>query len=205
MAADYRDLLPMSEQPIARYALTLPTSDRLRAQSLADELGASRRHGEVLQAKVSAQQSELGKRAEWAIGLDAQLGRARATLDDLNNQIEERTVWAQSLDAEIERLRTEIARLQPLAAERDQLLASTSWRVTKPLRYAMRKLRVACTARFRPQPAARRNSSHPWKPGQPRLVRHAAACGRGIPAQSCLAATLGRASLHRAMFLRRLR
>jgi GT2 family glycosyltransferase/glycosyltransferase involved in cell wall biosynthesis len=147
MAADYRDLLPLSDQPIARYALTLATCNRVRAQTLADELGASRRHGEALQARVSAQQSELGKRAEWAMGLDVQLGRARATLDDLNNQIEERTAWALSLDAEIERLRTEIARLQPLAAERDELLASTSWRITKPLRFAMRKLR-ALRARF---------------------------------------------------------
>jgi GT2 family glycosyltransferase len=142
MAADYRDLLPLADQPIARYALAQATCDRLRAQSVAGELGASRRHAQALQTKLEAQQHELAKRAEWAIGLDAQLGRARATLDDLNHQIEERTAWALSLNADIETLRTEIARLQPLAAERDELLASTSWRVTKPLRFAMRKLRA---------------------------------------------------------------
>ena len=145
MAAEYRNLLPVSARPIARYPLTLPSSDRVSVQTLTDELEISRRDGEALHGKIKVQQHELDKRAEWAMGLDAQLALARATLEDLHTQITERTDWALSLDAEIEKLRIEIARLQPLAAERDQLLASTSWRVTKPLRYVMRKLRALRT------------------------------------------------------------
>jgi GT2 family glycosyltransferase/glycosyltransferase involved in cell wall biosynthesis len=139
MAQDYRDLLPRSAQPIARYALSLPSADRLRAQTLADELGASRRHGEALQAKAIAQQSELGKRAEWAMGLEVQVKRGATALQTLRGEFDERSAWALKLNAELDTLRP---LYESTRSERDQILGSLSWRITKPLRFAKRKLRA---------------------------------------------------------------
>ncbi len=139
MAADYRQLLPVSRQSIARYRLLLPTSDRLMAQTLADDLGASRRHGESLQARVQVQQTELGKRAEWAMGLETQVKRSAAALHALRGEFDERSAWALTLNAELDTLRP---LYEQTRNERDQILGSLSWRITKPLRYAMRNLRA---------------------------------------------------------------
>ena len=139
MAADYRDLLPVSRQAIARYALMLPTSDRAMAQTLADELGASRRHGETLQATVDTQQHELGKRAEWAMGLETQVKRSDAALHTLRGEFDERSAWALKLNTELDTVRP---LYEHTRSERDQILGSLSWRITKPLRYAMRRLRA---------------------------------------------------------------
>ena len=84
-------------------------------------------------AREKAAQIELGERTRWALDLDSQLQDLRghhsgllAAHAQLSRDFEERTRWALSLDAQIQEMRT-----------------STSWRITKPLRFAMRKLRGA--------------------------------------------------------------
>ena len=126
MAADYCDVLPRvaSQRPAA---VSIDANlDRLAAQTRAALLGDAARHSSTLQQEVSTQQEELGRRAEWAFGLDAQLKRSGAALQKLQGEFAERSAWAKSLDADLESMR-----------------ASTSWRITKPLRYAKRKLRGA--------------------------------------------------------------
>jgi GT2 family glycosyltransferase/glycosyltransferase involved in cell wall biosynthesis len=83
---------------------------------------------------------EMEKRTQWALGLDAQLREAQATHANLRGELDDRTRWALSLDAQLNDMR-----------------ASTSWRITKPLRFAMRKLRGA-RARLAFQLARARNA-----------------------------------------------
>ena len=138
MAADYRQLLPVASKRLARYPLLLPTPDRLMAQTLADELGSSRRHNESQRAKLGLQQKELDERAEWAMNLEAQVKRGDAALQTLHREFDERSAWALMLNAELDALRP---LYEHTRSERDQILGSLSWRITKPLRYAMRQLR----------------------------------------------------------------
>lgn len=135
MAADYRNLLPVCKRQVARHPLQNPTSDRASVQTLSDELGTSRRRNDVLQDEIIGQQRELEKRAEWAMGLDTQVKRTGAALQRLHGEFDERSAWALKLSAELDSVRPQL----------EQVLASTSWRVTKPLRSAMRKLRALRT------------------------------------------------------------
>jgi GT2 family glycosyltransferase len=128
MAADYRELLPLMDHAKPRYSISLPTLDSLEASSLADELGQTRRHASVLRNEITAQQHELGKRADWAIGLDKQIKHASSALRHLQSEFDERSAWAIKTDAQLQ-----------------QVLGSLSWRITRPLRYAMRKFRALRT------------------------------------------------------------
>jgi GT2 family glycosyltransferase/glycosyltransferase involved in cell wall biosynthesis len=144
MAADYRAALPLPAQAPARYTLTQATGDRLVAIVRAGEIGAAQRAAAGLREENRAQQQELDRRGDWGMSLDRDLRRARQLIVQRDILIEERTTWAQ----------TEIARLEGEFDERTQwaksldaqveaMRASTSWRVTRPLRYVMRKLRGA--------------------------------------------------------------
>lgn len=86
-------------------------------------------------AREKLAQKELEKRTEWALDLDSQLSDLRTHHENLlyahsqlEGELDERTRWALSLDAQLQEMR-----------------ASTSWRITKPLRFAIRTLRSART------------------------------------------------------------
>ena len=86
-------------------------------------------------ANIAEQQETIAARTQWAreaaereADVREELGRFAQAHSQLQNEFDERTRWAQSLDAELTTMRT-----------------SSSWRLTKPLRYAMRKLRAART------------------------------------------------------------
>ncbi|HSM99493.1 MAG TPA: glycosyltransferase, partial [Rudaea sp.] len=130
MAAGYRDLLPLAPRP---RTLKLPAAglDRIDAQMRASLIGESRRKIAALEDAVASKQRELEHRAEWAFGLDAKLKRNASALYKLRNEFDERSAWALRLDAEVRQVRE----------ERDRVVGSLSWRITRPLRYAMRKLR----------------------------------------------------------------
>ena len=144
MAADYRAALPLPAQPAARYAQTQATGDRLLALTRAAELGSAQRSVQGLREANRTQQHELDRRGEWGTALDRDLRRARQLIVQRDILIEERTTWAQTeiarLEGEFEE-RTQWAR--SLDAQLDAMRASTSWRVTGPLRFVMRKLRGA--------------------------------------------------------------
>ena len=111
----------------------------LRLNDHAVELGThiARLEHELQDQQVTMQMT-ISERTQWA---HEAVGRERAALEEytklsdahveLENDFEDRTRWALALDAERERLETEMTQMQ----------SSRSWRLTRPLRYATRKLR----------------------------------------------------------------
>ena len=149
MAADHRAALPLPPQAPARYPLTSVTTDRLAASTRAGEIGAAQRGIAAMRVEIRDQQRELERRAEWGMNLDREIKRGHATIAEqqtaiaalvpyreqladlsrahaqLETDFDERTRWAKALDAQLA-----------------SMYASTSWRITGPVRYAARKIRA---------------------------------------------------------------
>ena len=141
MTSDYADFLP-TQHHRRRAAETTPNLDRLVAQTRAGEIGQLHRAGEILELRIAEQQKELVQRGDWGFELDAQLKRSAKSLASLHSEFERlraefdvRTQWALKLDSD----------LNDMMTERNALLASTSWRVTRPLRGAVRLMRALKT------------------------------------------------------------
>ncbi|MEA9563691.1 MULTISPECIES: glycosyltransferase [unclassified Xanthomonas] len=90
--------------------------------------------------------------AEWAKQLDAELMRLRESNAALVTEHEEVATWAKNLDRQVDvliaqsavdkaHLKEVLAREKEVLARESLLLRSQSWRVTKPLRFAMRLVR----------------------------------------------------------------
>lgn len=106
-------------------------------------------------------QAQLDERTQWAQQMEAEIEQARADFSTLDEQFEERTRWALSLQDDLARSREEAAQLaqslhsavlhgDAMQRDRDAILASRSWRITRPLRYAHRLLSQALARlRFR--------------------------------------------------------
>ena len=160
MAADYRAALPLGTQPLARYRIARMSNDLLVASARAGELGEAARALNELRARSAEQYVELERRAQWAMGIERDLVQARKLIVQRDATIQERTEWAQSALAESVELRAQLARAQErhahlqrefderthwakaLDAELLAMRTSTSWRLTRPLRYLMRKYRA---------------------------------------------------------------
>ena len=138
MAADYANVLPSNAHAAPRYVLREAAPDRIDATTQAGELGASRREAGVLRREIATQRRELEQRAEWAIGLDRELKRKGVALRRLQQDFDERSEWAAQLESELNETRRE---RDELRHERMLILRSWSWRMTKPLRFALRQLR----------------------------------------------------------------
>jgi O-antigen biosynthesis protein len=134
MTGEYVTFLPS----VHRHALTTIDEtgiDRVVAQARAGEIGARERAERVLRSTIAEQQKELVRRGEWGFDLDTQLTRSAKTIDGLQSDLDERTQWALRLDEE----------LKHTYAERDALLQSTSWRITAPLRFLVRRVHALRT------------------------------------------------------------
>jgi len=105
----------------------------------------------------------LAERNAWAQQLNADLAARDAHLVSLQREFDERTAWALSMQEEIMQNRQEfaaqiaemesqreelqrhldavIAQRDAFEAERNRILASHSWKLTRPLRFAMRLAR----------------------------------------------------------------
>jgi O-antigen biosynthesis protein len=86
--------------------------------------------------------ADLVKRTAWAQKHERlthertdQLGKALKRIEDQSNEIKERTRWAQSLEQALDVSR---ARIDQLQHDLGAVHASTSWRITRPLRFVTR-------------------------------------------------------------------
>ncbi len=110
-----------------------------------------------------ALQDQLDERVRWAKSLEKDLGAARIHVERLSVELDERSQWALALQDEITGLKQDLTDLRELHAQqqteiesinnslqsavahgdsmqrdRDSILASRSWRLTRPLRHANR-------------------------------------------------------------------
>ncbi len=153
MRTDYRDALP---QTAATHALREPQAAsvaQIEVMTLSAELDGLRAQIRRQSLALQQQTRELDSRAEWASGLDRELRRSQndvrvtlITIHGLQEDIEQRTEWLKRTQDDYTGLETEFeSRTRwalALKAELDRAYASLSWRLTKPLRFGMRKLRA---------------------------------------------------------------
>ncbi|HEV7490214.1 MAG TPA: glycosyltransferase [Rhodanobacteraceae bacterium] len=112
MASAYADVLRLGTRPAARYPLAETDVASLRDAARASTITRLRNAEDSLRTDLSAARAESERRGDWGHALDRDLA--------------ERTRWAQSLDTE----------LRDLKPRYEQILGSTSWRITAPLRRA---------------------------------------------------------------------
>lgn len=151
MACDYRAALPLRAQLPMRAAITQAAGDRLLALTRAGEIGDLGRRAARLARETREQQAELARRGDWGMALERDLKRARGVIATHEATIEQRTRWAEDAVGREATTRNALARLQAEFDERTEwaltldhelaaMRASTSWRVTRPLRWLKRKL-----------------------------------------------------------------
>lgn len=124
MAHRYHAILRLPARKALRYPLAMTDAGALQAAVAADTLHAMSARERALQAALRAAHAESEQRGDWGHALDRELALSHGKLD-------ERSRWALALDAE----------LQDIKPRYEQMLASTSWRVTAPLRTANARVR----------------------------------------------------------------
>ena len=129
MAAAYHGILRLPARAPLRYPLAGIDAGSLDAATAADALHRSRTRADALAAQLAGATRESERRGEWGHALDRELGQLRGEFDD-------RTRWALALNEQ----------LQDVKPRYEQVLASTSWRITAPLRSANARLRGLRTA-----------------------------------------------------------
>jgi glycosyltransferase involved in cell wall biosynthesis len=162
MAQRYSKLLPAKPREGLRYRIGTPAQQQMVSADLARRQHQLQRAGQRMSERIEGQQRELDRRADWAFrlsrqldertqwaqGLEEDVAEARLALDSLRNEFEDRTAWALKLEEEVEQRiehiraqQSEIAELTIIAERHEQVIASRSWRLTKPLRFAARTAR----------------------------------------------------------------
>ena len=119
MAQAYTRSMQLGQRAIARYPLA--PLDGMFLQTVIDSgaLDHARGHAHDLSLELAATRAESDRRGDWGHALDRELTA-------LDGELDERTRWALALDAE----------LQDVKPRYEQVLASSSWRITAPLRDA---------------------------------------------------------------------
>ena len=110
MARGYAAIIHPGSRPAARYPLSPMDASTLRSSVDIAAIARLRDLTKTLRAELAETRAESNRRGEWGHGLDRELG--------------ERTRWALTLDEE----------LRDLRPRHEQMLSSTSWRITAPLR-----------------------------------------------------------------------
>jgi len=120
MAQAWHGLLRLGTRATLRYPLLEVDAAALEAAAAADALRCARTREEALREALAAESAESARRGDWGHALDRELGGTRARL--------------------AARLQ-DIAALEIVKSHHDQMQASLSWRITRPLRSANARLR----------------------------------------------------------------
>ncbi len=100
------------------------------ARSLASDLDGARAH-------VASLDAELDERSRWALSLREELDTTQADLDTARQAHAEKEA---ELAALTHALHSAVTHGETMQRDRDQILASRSWRMTRPFRHAVRLL-----------------------------------------------------------------
>lgn len=141
-ALAYTELFGLPPRAVARYPLASTGARSLHEAAIESAFVQAREREDAVRTELAAAQRESRRRGDWGHALDRELGAARAQLRNVHEELDERTRWAQSLAAEVERQQQAISDLQALARDREAILASRSWQVTRPLRATTTRLRA---------------------------------------------------------------
>ncbi len=110
MTGAYARVLQLGSRPAARYPLVFADAGSLIDAARAEAIARLDARAFALRHDIAEARAEIDRRGEWGHALDRELG--------------ERTRWARSLDEELRDLRPRY----------EQVIGSTSWRITAPLR-----------------------------------------------------------------------
>jgi GT2 family glycosyltransferase/glycosyltransferase involved in cell wall biosynthesis len=124
MAHAWQTLLRLGARARLRYPLFDTDGTTLEAAVSADALRRAAERERTLATRLATTRAESERRGEWGHSLDRELA-------ELRHEFDQRTRWALALDSE----------LQDIKPRHEQMLASTSWRITAPLRSANARLR----------------------------------------------------------------
>jgi GT2 family glycosyltransferase/glycosyltransferase involved in cell wall biosynthesis len=141
-ALAYTELLGLPPRPVARYRLASTGTRSLHEAALETAFAQARQREATVRTELADAQRESRRRGDWGHALDRELGDARVQLRNVHEELDQRTRWATSLAAEVERQQQAISDLQALARDREAILASRSWQVTRPLRAITTRLRA---------------------------------------------------------------
>ncbi|MBO9664715.1 glycosyltransferase [Dokdonella sp.] len=146
-ARAYTTLLDLPPRAGVRYPLDSTDAASLHDAALAHTLAQLRERERDARAQLAVATAESARRGDWGHGLDRELSATHKRLKKLNDahdalheELKDRTDWALRLDSE----------LQDVKPRYEQILASTSWRLTAPLRRAnagVRSLRASLAYR----------------------------------------------------------
>ncbi|MEM9532010.1 MAG: glycosyltransferase [Pseudomonadota bacterium] len=153
-AEEYRTLLQLPDPKPLRYSLSPNPLSELAGAAAARGLREAGQRVTVLEAQTRELRIEVEESARWAQAearradektlwakeLDHDLNETRDALGTLQEEFDERTEWALSLNSALEELRTQAV---SVAEELEMVLATRSWKITRPLRAAARIGRAA--------------------------------------------------------------
>ena len=131
MTRTYATIMQLGVRAPLRYPISNIDGAALEAAVSFDALRRARTSEQVAAAQLQAARAESDRRGDWGHGLDRELARARTQLSTTHDELAERSRWALALNAE----------LGDVKPRYEQILASSSWRITAPLRAANSRLR----------------------------------------------------------------
>lgn len=149
MTAAHRSALPPASVPRQPAPAPVQPDHASRRNALEAERDALNLRLQQAHARIQQQQQDLQRRAlwaedmqalaqertDWARALEGELGQTREDYRALEQRHAERDAQARFLEQEMGKA---VLHGETMQRERDALLASRSWRLTRPLRYAQR-------------------------------------------------------------------
>jgi GT2 family glycosyltransferase len=133
--AGYRE---EQEQTLAQERAAFADYREEQEQTLAQERAAFADYREEQEQTLAQERAAF---ADYREEQEQTLAQTRAVLTELQAAFDERTRWALSLVEEVTALRPWVAHANALDATLEQILASKSWRATRPLRRLASRLR----------------------------------------------------------------